>query len=193
MTIDVVTSRRPRWWNAGLWVAQGLLAVAYLMAGGLKLSQSIDALVGMGMAYAADVPVLLIRFVGTMEVLGVGTTGYAKDVLKDVLKADVALVATVAHTESAMKFYGGMLEVATVINTSTGADLPIPTDDDTSNAGRLLGEGQAVTNTDPAVGRKVLKAYTFSSDQVLVSIQLLQDSQFDIEAWLQRVRSEIPR
>src|SRR5213595_3014876 len=40
-----------------------------------------------------------------MEVLGVGTTGYAKDILKDVLKADVALVETVAHTESAPKFY----------------------------------------------------------------------------------------
>jgi predicted CoA-substrate-specific enzyme activase len=41
----------------------------------------------------------------TIEVLGVGTTGYAKDILKDVLNADVALVETVAHTESALKFY----------------------------------------------------------------------------------------
>ncbi|MCU1309598.1 MAG: hypothetical protein JWO20_723, partial [Candidatus Angelobacter sp.] len=40
-----------------------------------------------------------------IEILGVGTTGYAKDVLKDVLNADVALVETVAHTESAMRFY----------------------------------------------------------------------------------------
>src|ERR1700745_1769449 len=40
-----------------------------------------------------------------VEVLGVATTGYAKDILKDVLKADVALVETVAHTESALKFY----------------------------------------------------------------------------------------
>src|SRR6185295_2588708 len=40
-----------------------------------------------------------------LEVHGVGTTGYAKDVLRDVLKADVALVETVAHTEAAMKFY----------------------------------------------------------------------------------------
>ncbi|PYV84892.1 MAG: CoA activase, partial [Acidobacteria bacterium] len=39
------------------------------------------------------------------EVLGVATTGYAKDILKDVLKADVALVETVAHTQSALKFY----------------------------------------------------------------------------------------
>jgi predicted CoA-substrate-specific enzyme activase len=41
----------------------------------------------------------------TLDVLGVGTTGYAKDILKDVLNADVALVETVAHTESALKFY----------------------------------------------------------------------------------------
>jgi activator of 2-hydroxyglutaryl-CoA dehydratase/predicted nucleotide-binding protein (sugar kinase/HSP70/actin superfamily) len=42
---------------------------------------------------------------GTLEVLGVGTTGYAKDILKDVLHADAALVETVAHTESAVKYY----------------------------------------------------------------------------------------
>ena len=41
----------------------------------------------------------------TLEILGVGTTGYAKDVLKDVLAADAALVETVAHTESAIKYY----------------------------------------------------------------------------------------
>ena len=38
----------------------------------------------------------------SLEVLGIGTTGYAKDILKDVLRADVALVETVAHTESAL-------------------------------------------------------------------------------------------
>src|SRR5260370_3600996 len=41
----------------------------------------------------------------SLEILGVGTTGYAKDIVKDVLNADVALVETVAHTESALKFY----------------------------------------------------------------------------------------
>src|ERR1700751_2276062 len=40
-----------------------------------------------------------------LEVLGVATTGYAKDILRDVLNADVALVETVAHTEFALKFY----------------------------------------------------------------------------------------
>jgi len=42
---------------------------------------------------------------GTLEILGVGTTGYAKDTLKDVLRADAAIVETVAHCESALHFY----------------------------------------------------------------------------------------
>jgi len=41
----------------------------------------------------------------TLDVLGVGTTGYAKDILKDVLQADVALVETVAHTQAGLHFY----------------------------------------------------------------------------------------
>jgi activator of 2-hydroxyglutaryl-CoA dehydratase/predicted nucleotide-binding protein (sugar kinase/HSP70/actin superfamily) len=40
-----------------------------------------------------------------LEVLGVATTGYAKDMLKDVLQADTAIVETVAHAESALRFH----------------------------------------------------------------------------------------
>ena len=35
-----------------------------------------------------------------LKILGVGTTGYAKDILKDVIGADAALVETVAATEA---------------------------------------------------------------------------------------------
>lgn len=41
----------------------------------------------------------------TLEVLGIGTTGYAKDILKETLAGDAAIVETVAHTESALHFY----------------------------------------------------------------------------------------
>lgn len=41
----------------------------------------------------------------TLRVLGVGTTGYAKDILKDVIGADAAVVETVAHTEAGLHFY----------------------------------------------------------------------------------------
>ncbi len=41
----------------------------------------------------------------TIEVLGAATTGYAKDTLRDVICADVALVETVAHAKSALHYY----------------------------------------------------------------------------------------
>jgi activator of 2-hydroxyglutaryl-CoA dehydratase/predicted nucleotide-binding protein (sugar kinase/HSP70/actin superfamily) len=43
----------------------------------------------------------------TLEILGVGTTGYAKDILKEVIGADVALVETVAHTQACLHYYPG--------------------------------------------------------------------------------------
>ncbi len=43
-----------------------------------------------------------------LKILGVGTTGYAKDILKDVIGADAALVETVAHTEAGLHFYEGV-------------------------------------------------------------------------------------
>jgi activator of 2-hydroxyglutaryl-CoA dehydratase/predicted nucleotide-binding protein (sugar kinase/HSP70/actin superfamily) len=42
-----------------------------------------------------------------LEVLGAATTGYAKDILRDVLGADVALVETVAHTAACLHNYPG--------------------------------------------------------------------------------------
>jgi predicted CoA-substrate-specific enzyme activase len=40
-----------------------------------------------------------------LEILGAGTTGYAKNILHKVLRADVALVETVAHARSAIHHY----------------------------------------------------------------------------------------
>ena len=74
-----------------------VLCKAYQLSGGNPIQDTIDMFVSLRQQVESQG--------ATLEVLGVGTTGYAKDVLKDVLKADVALVETVAHTESAMKFY----------------------------------------------------------------------------------------
>jgi predicted CoA-substrate-specific enzyme activase len=40
-----------------------------------------------------------------VKVLGMGTTGYSKDLLKKVLSADVALVETVAHAKSSLRIF----------------------------------------------------------------------------------------
>ena len=52
-----------------LWIVQGLLALAYVMAGGMKVSQPIDRL-SKTMTFARDVPPALTRFIGVAEVLG---------------------------------------------------------------------------------------------------------------------------
>lgn len=89
----------------------------------------------------------------------------------------------------ARKFYGGMFNCgATVLNTTTGADLPIPTVDDTSNTGALVAEeGSQASGTSASLGQKTLHAYLYSTKIVKVSIQLLQDSATDWESFLGRL------
>lgn len=84
----------------------------------------------------------------------------------------------------AMKAFGGLLGVAEVITTSTGNSLPWPTNDDTSNEGELLDENTAAAEGDLVFGQAKLGAYTFSSKLVRISLQLLQDSAFNLNAWL---------
>ena len=81
-----------------------------------------------------------------------------------------------------MKFYGGAEAGAFVLNDTTGANLVWPTNDDTSNTGRLVAENVQHTETDITFGQKTLSNYTFSSDIVLASVQLLQDSGVDVES-----------
>lgn len=70
MTAETGTLRKTNWWNIGLWAAQIVLALVYLMAGGMKLLQPMETLAGMGMGYATEMPELFARFVGLAEVLG---------------------------------------------------------------------------------------------------------------------------
>jgi activator of 2-hydroxyglutaryl-CoA dehydratase/predicted nucleotide-binding protein (sugar kinase/HSP70/actin superfamily) len=50
----------------------------------------------------------------TLDVLGVGTTGYAKDIVRGAIGADVALVETVAHTQAALHYYRDVDVIADV-------------------------------------------------------------------------------
>ncbi|MFF7200515.1 phage major capsid protein [Streptomyces sp. NPDC008141] len=83
-----------------------------------------------------------------------------------------------------MKFFGAMREVAEVITTETGATLPWPTNDDTANVGAILAENTQVTEQDVTIGTNDVGAYVYTSKLVRVSLQLLNDSAFDVESWL---------
>ncbi|MGB9236205.1 MAG: BadF/BadG/BcrA/BcrD ATPase family protein [Terriglobales bacterium] len=73
-----------------------VLSKAYQLSQGNPIQDTIDLFENLRQQVEAQGAVL--------EILAVGTTGYAKDILQRVLRADVALVETVAHTESALRF-----------------------------------------------------------------------------------------
>lgn len=102
----------------------------------------------------------------------------------------IAPLDMAAQIERAELFYGGMRDVATIISTETGADLPYPTSNDTSNVGELLGESTTAGETDVTFGRVIFKAHVYGSRVVRVPIELLQDAAFDIEAFLAGVFGE---
>ena len=89
----------------------------------------------------------------------------------------------------AMKWYGPMLNVAEVITTNSGANLPWPTNDDTANVGSILAEGTQVSEQDVTLGTASLDAYMYTSKLVRVSYQLLQDRP-DFDTWLARKLGE---
>ena len=82
--------------------------------------------------------------------------------------------------EKSLLAFGGPRSVARVIRTSSGNDIPWPKVDDTSNSGRLLAENAAITETALTFASVTLGAYKYSSDSVLVSAELMQDSYFDL-------------
>ena len=81
-------------------------------------------------------------------------------------------------------FKGDVEGLSQVINTSGGATLPYPKVDDTSVTGSILAEATAMAVSDQTFGVLNLGAYNYTSGIVKVSHQLLQDSAFNLDAYL---------
>lgn len=84
----------------------------------------------------------------------------------------------------ALKAFGGMREVSTVITTSAGHEMTYPTSDGTSEEGEIVGENDSAGKGDVTFGTKSLVVYKFSSKVVTVPIELLQDSSIPIESFV---------
>lgn len=95
-----------------------------------------------------------------------------------------------ARISEAKLAFGSLQGVANVISTGTGNDLPWVTNDDTGNEGVLLAENTAETDLDLVFGERQLGAYKFGSRSIRVPVELMQDSAFDIEAYIVRKLAE---
>jgi HK97 family phage major capsid protein len=92
------------------------------------------------------------------------------------------------------KSYGGVASVASTIQTATGATIEFPSLDDTANSAAIATEGAAVASggADLTFGTVSLSAYRYttsgaSNAPLKVSVELLQDASFDVQALLARV------
>lgn len=88
------------------------------------------------------------------------------------------------YVMDAMKAYGGMRQVATILRTDQGNPMTWPTSDGTTEVGEILAENAPATDLDVSFNTKNLPVYKYSSKVVTVPIELLQDSNVDIEAFV---------
>jgi HK97 family phage major capsid protein len=92
--------------------------------------------------------------------------------------------------EKFLKAYGGMRQSARIFPTPDGRTIPWPTVDDTANVGEIIAENQTYDYQDVPFGSISLLAYKYSSKMVNVSVELLQDSYFDIDSLLAELLAE---
>jgi HK97 family phage major capsid protein len=84
----------------------------------------------------------------------------------------------------ALKAYGGMRAVATILRTSGVGQLNYPTSDGTSEEGEIVAENASASAADVSFGTKALVGYKYSSKIVACPFELLQDSNVDVEAFI---------
>lgn len=87
--------------------------------------------------------------------------------------------------EEAMRAYGGMLEVSTLIQTGSGAQMNFPTADATAEVGEIVGQNTGAATGETAFGNTTLDVYKYSSKKIALPWELVQDSFLDIEAYIQ--------
>ena len=84
----------------------------------------------------------------------------------------------------ALKSFGGMRAVSTIVATSGVGAMSFPTSNGTAEVGEIIAENQTATDADVTFGTISLPVYKYSSKVVAVPFELLQDSSVDIEAFV---------
>lgn len=88
------------------------------------------------------------------------------------------------NLQIALKAYGGLLQLCNVMPTASGNPMPWPTNDPTSIVGSYITEGNQATFQDYVFGQGMLFAWTLTSNVILASVQIIQDSAFDVDAFI---------
>jgi HK97 family phage major capsid protein len=87
----------------------------------------------------------------------------------------------------AMRAQFAVRSVASTIQTSTGAQMLFPTADSTAEEGEIVGQNGTVTLGETTFGQASLDVYKYSSKSIALPFELLQDSMFNIESYIQEL------
>ncbi len=85
----------------------------------------------------------------------------------------------------AMKARGGIRDVATTFQTSTGAQMIWPTANAVDEEGEIVGQNAAAGSGETQFGSVSMDVFKYSSKKIALPFELIQDSMFDIEAYIQ--------
>ncbi len=134
-----------------------------------------------------DQRAVLERYRATGEMRDMGTGG--EGAYPGATTGFLVPLGYVQNIIEALKYFGPLLDgdVTDLMETSTGQLLPYPTENDVNIMGERVGEGQQVSAQDVSLSQIMFSAWKYSTKMVKVSIELLQDSAFDLETWLIRV------
>jgi len=93
-----------------------------------------------------------------------------------------------------LKAFGGMRDVATVLTTETGHAMNFPTSDGTSEIGEIVAENGSAGSGDVTFGTVALPVFKYSSKQIALPLELIQDSAIDVVAFVvNRLATRIAR
>jgi len=111
----------------------------------------------------------LLNHIGTYAGLGYFVpTGFVNDV------------------EVATKWFADLIGVCGSISTGSASPLPYPTSNDTTQQASIIGESSVVSEQDVTANQITFGAYKYASGLVKASVELVQDSAFDIEGFVAR-------
>jgi HK97 family phage major capsid protein len=88
------------------------------------------------------------------------------------------------NLQIALKAYGGILSLCKVVPTDTGNPMPWPTIDPTAIVGSYITENTQLGSQDFSFGQGMLNAWTITSNVILASLQIINDSAFDVDSFV---------
>lgn len=89
------------------------------------------------------------------------------------------------NLQIALKEFGGIMPHFNEIPTSTGAPMPWPTTDPTGQLGKYVSENSQLVGSDLIeFGQGMLYAWMLSSDVIKASLQIVNDSAFNVDSFV---------